>query len=34
VAQELMQQYGFSNVQALQGGWKGWEKAGYPTEPK
>jgi len=25
---------GFSQAMALKGGWKEWEKAGYPTEPK
>jgi 3-mercaptopyruvate sulfurtransferase SseA len=25
---------GFSQVNVLKGGWKAWEKAGYPTEPK
>ena len=25
---------GFKNVKALTGGWKAWEKAGLPVEPK
>jgi rhodanese-related sulfurtransferase len=29
-----MMSLGFNNVYALKGGWNGWEKAGYPTEPK
>jgi 3-mercaptopyruvate sulfurtransferase SseA len=33
VAQELLE-IGFSQAMALNGGWKDWEKAGYPTEPK
>jgi rhodanese-related sulfurtransferase len=33
VAQELKEQ-GFTKVYALKGGWKEWEKAGFPTEAK
>jgi rhodanese-related sulfurtransferase len=33
VAQQLID-LGFKPVWALKGGWKAWEKAGYPTEPK
>jgi len=33
VAQELLEM-GFPQVMALKGGWREWEKAGYPTEPK
>jgi rhodanese-related sulfurtransferase len=33
VAQELIKM-GFTQVWALKGGWKKWEKLGYPTEPK
>jgi 3-mercaptopyruvate sulfurtransferase SseA len=33
VAQELLKM-GFSQAMALKSGWKEWEKAGYPTEPK
>jgi 3-mercaptopyruvate sulfurtransferase SseA len=29
-----LQGMGFSQAMALKGGWKEWEKAGYPTEPK
>jgi 3-mercaptopyruvate sulfurtransferase SseA len=25
---------GYKQVWALKGGWKDWEKAGFPTEPK
>jgi rhodanese-related sulfurtransferase len=25
---------GYTKVYALKDGWKGWEKAGYPTEAK
>jgi 3-mercaptopyruvate sulfurtransferase SseA len=25
---------GYQKVYALKGGWKEWEKAGYPTQPK
>jgi len=24
----------YKNVAVLKGGWKEWDKAGYPTEPK
>jgi len=30
----MMIEKGFTNVYALKGGWNGWIKAGYPTEPK
>jgi len=33
VAQQLMN-LGLTKVYALKGGWKEWEKAGFPTEPK
>jgi rhodanese-related sulfurtransferase len=33
VAQELIEK-GYAKVYALKGGWRDWEKAGYPTEPK
>jgi rhodanese-related sulfurtransferase len=33
VAQQLLD-LGFKQVWALKGGWKEWEQAGYPTEPK
>jgi rhodanese-related sulfurtransferase len=33
VAQELEGQ-GYTKVYALKGGWKDWEKAGFPTEKK
>jgi 3-mercaptopyruvate sulfurtransferase SseA len=33
VAQQLLDM-GLSNVLVLKGGWNGWLKAGYPTEPK
>jgi rhodanese-related sulfurtransferase len=33
VAQELKAK-GYTNAHALKGGWKAWEKAGYPTEAK
>jgi rhodanese-related sulfurtransferase len=33
VAQELIEK-GYTKVYALKGGWRDWEKAGYPTEPK
>jgi rhodanese-related sulfurtransferase len=33
VAQELKDK-GFTKVYALKGGWKDWEKAGFPTEKK
>jgi 3-mercaptopyruvate sulfurtransferase SseA len=29
-----MMELGFTKVYVLKGGWKGWEKAGYPAEPK
>jgi rhodanese-related sulfurtransferase len=25
---------GYTKVYALKGGWKEWQAAGYPTEPK
>jgi rhodanese-related sulfurtransferase len=25
---------GYTNVYALKGGWKAWEEAKYPVEPK
>jgi rhodanese-related sulfurtransferase len=33
VAREL-QNLGFTNVYALKGGWREWQKAGYPTEER
>jgi len=33
VAQEMMEM-GFTAVEVLKGGWKAWEAAKYPTEPK
>jgi rhodanese-related sulfurtransferase len=33
VAQELLAK-GFSNVQALKGGWNEWAEAKYPVEKK
>jgi 3-mercaptopyruvate sulfurtransferase SseA len=33
VAQEFAEK-GFVKVFALKGGWKAWEKAGYPIEKK
>jgi len=33
VAQDLLKM-GFPQAMALKGGWKEWEKAGFPTEPK
>jgi 3-mercaptopyruvate sulfurtransferase SseA len=33
VAQDLLKM-GFSQAMALKGGWKEWEKAGFPTESK
>jgi 3-mercaptopyruvate sulfurtransferase SseA len=33
VAQAL-EKMGYSQVMALKGGWREWEKAGYPTELK
>ena len=30
----LFSKKGYSKVYALKGGWSGWVKAGYPTEPK
>jgi rhodanese-related sulfurtransferase len=33
VAQELKAK-GYTKVYALKGGWKDWEKAGFPTEKK
>jgi len=33
VAQELKGK-GYAKVYALKGGWKAWEKAGFPTEAK
>ncbi len=29
-----MLEMGFKQVWVLKGGWKEWEKAGYPTDPK
>jgi rhodanese-related sulfurtransferase len=33
VAQQLLQMK-FTQVEVLKGGWNGWLKGGYPTEPK
>jgi rhodanese-related sulfurtransferase len=33
VAQEFVKN-GYTNVYALKGGWKEWEKAAFPTEKK
>jgi rhodanese-related sulfurtransferase len=33
VAQEV-KGHGYTKVYALKGGWKDWEKAGFPTEKK
>jgi len=33
VAQQLLEM-GFPQVWALKGGWREWERKGYPTEPK
>lgn len=30
----MMQGKGYKSVYALKGGWKAWEAAKYPTEPK
>jgi len=29
-----MKEMGFTKVFALKGGWRAWEKAKYPVEPK
>jgi rhodanese-related sulfurtransferase len=31
---QIFAKNGFTTVFALKGGWKAWEKAGYPTEKK
>lgn len=28
-----LQKMGYSNVSSMDGGWRGWTEAGYPTEP-
>ncbi len=33
-AVQILKQAGFKNVVALWSGWKAWQEAGYPTEPK
>jgi len=32
LAGQTLQKMGYNNVTNMDGGWKGWEKAGYPVE--
>jgi adenylyltransferase/sulfurtransferase len=34
VAQKLMKEFGYNNIQVLEGGWLRWVELGYPTEKK
>jgi rhodanese-related sulfurtransferase len=32
LAADNLQKMGYSNVESMDGGWKGWRDAGYPTQ--
>jgi rhodanese-related sulfurtransferase len=32
LAADNLQKMGYSNVESMDGGWKGWKDAGYPTQ--
>jgi rhodanese-related sulfurtransferase len=32
LAADNLQKMGYSNVESMDGGWKGWQDAGYPTQ--
>lgn len=32
LAAENLQKMGYENVESMDGGWRGWNEAGYPTE--
>ncbi len=32
LAADNLQKMGYSNVESMDGGWKGWLEAGYPTQ--
>jgi rhodanese-related sulfurtransferase len=34
LAAESLQKMGYTNVLSMDGGWRGWNEAGYPTEGK
>jgi len=34
LAADNLQQMGYTNVISMDGGWRGWNEAGYPTEKK
>lgn len=32
LAADVLQQMGYTNVSSMDGGWRGWTEAGFPTE--